>query len=238
AATDHGHRPWQALQTDDVVAGDGDLAVEHRSGRSDGARADGDHDRPGAHRAGAVLQPHRESVGVLELGLASDHRNVVAPELVVEHVDLPAHDVAHAGEELLRGRPGPSPMQRGHGPHRLTERLARNRAGLDADAPDAAVLLDDRDALAQLGGLHGGALARGPAPDRHQVEVVAVAHDAGLRLEAGTNATPYSVTPAFCQSSRKRLRPMSVSGCLMSCWKTANGSVATSAPASAASTTC
>jgi hypothetical protein len=57
--------------------------------------------------------------------------------------------------------------------------------------------------------------------------------------EGAVEAPPvYILTPAFSQSSRKRLRPMSVSGCFRSIWNTAKGSVATSAPATAASTTC
>src|SRR5215468_10282297 len=145
------------------------------------ARGNGDHDRPGAHRAGAVLQLHHESVGVLELSLASDHRDVVAPELVVEHVDLPAHDVADPYEELLRGRTSADGRRRSHGPHRLAERLARNRPRLDADSADAPVLLDDRDVLPELRGLDRGALACRPAPNRHEVEVEGVAHGATLR---------------------------------------------------------
>jgi hypothetical protein len=57
--------------------------------------------------------------------------------------------------------------------------------------------------------------------------------------EGAVEAPPvYILTPAFSQSSRKRLRPMSVSGCFRSIWNTAKGRVATSAPATAASTTC
>src|SRR5439155_23426623 len=48
----------------------------------------------------------------------------------------------------------------------------------------------------------------------------------------------YSLPPLFCQSSRNFLSPMSVSGCLISCWSTLNGMVATWAPALAASITC
>src|SRR5581483_6440448 len=60
----------------------------------------------------------------------------------------------------------------------------------------------------------------------------------GLSAHGPARAESQRVTPAFCQSSRKRLSPASVSGCLRSCWNTVYGSVATSAPARAASTTC
>ena len=43
-----------------------------------------------AHRAGAGLRPDQEGVGILELRLAPDHGDVVAAELAVQHVDLPA----------------------------------------------------------------------------------------------------------------------------------------------------
>ena len=48
----------------------------------------------------------------------------------------------------------------GEAEDRFAEGLARNRAGVDADAADAAPLLDDGDALAELGRLHGGRAGR------------------------------------------------------------------------------
>src|SRR5262249_23613326 len=53
---------------------------------------------------------------------------------------------------------------------RLAEGLARNRAGVRAAAPDRGVLLDDRDALSELRGLHRGALAAGARTDDDDVE--------------------------------------------------------------------
>jgi hypothetical protein len=101
-----GHRPGQPLQADDVVAGDRHLAVHHRPGRRHRARADRHDDPLRAHRTGPGLRPHEERVRILEPRLAPDHGDVVPPELVVEHLDLPAHDVADAGEELRCGRAG------------------------------------------------------------------------------------------------------------------------------------
>src|SRR5207244_2045773 len=55
---------------------------------------------------------------------------------------------------------------------------------------------------------------------------------------AGTLDVGQIFAPAFAQSSRNFFRPMSVSGCLMSASRTANGIVHTCGPALAASITC
>src|SRR6185436_19742775 len=111
--------------------------------------------------------------------------HVVAAELVLDHLDLAGDHDVDAGEELLAGGPRVEPGPRqpvalareaGEGDHRLAQGLARDGAGVDADAAHGAALLDDGGAMAQLGGLDGGALARGAAADADQVVVVGIAH--------------------------------------------------------------
>ena len=60
----------------------------------------------------------------------------------------------------------------------------------------------------------------------------------GPRAPLAVRRVGYSLAPDFAQSSRNFLRPMSVSGCFISCCSTLNGIVHTWAPALAASTTC
>src|SRR5206468_481501 len=52
---------------------------------------------------------------------------------------------------------------------RLAHRLGRDRAGVDADAADVVVALDEGDAAAELGGAEGGLLAGGAGADNHEV---------------------------------------------------------------------
>ena len=54
---------------------------------------------------------------------------------------------------------------------RLAQRLAGDGAGVDAHAADAARFLDHRRPLAELGGLHGGALSGRATADTDQVVV-------------------------------------------------------------------
>ncbi len=98
---------------------------------------------------------------------------------------LARHHVVHPLEQLRGGGPafGPHPppgIQDATGPgeedDRLAQRLAGNRAGVDAHPAHAAGLLDHRDPLAELGGLHGGPLAGRPTADTDQVVVERSVH--------------------------------------------------------------
>ena len=55
--------------------------------------------------------------------------------------------------------------------HRHAQRLGGDRAGVDGDAAEALLALDDGDALAELGGLDGGLLAARARADDEEVEV-------------------------------------------------------------------
>ena len=74
--------------------------------------------------------------------------------------------------------------------HRLAQRLGRDRAGVDRDAAEPLPALDDRHALAELGGLDGRPLAAGPRADDEEIQV----HGASL--------TPRSPLPAMRRGQR------------------------------------
>ena len=79
-------------------------------------------------------------------------------------------DVAGAAEQ-------PALVGAGEMQGRLAERLRRDGARVDLGAAEDGVLLDDGDALAQLGRLDGALLPRGAGADDDAVEVF---HDAAL----------------------------------------------------------
>ena len=144
------------------------------------ACADRDQDVGRGDRCGRLRRAIVQRVRVDERGLAADSVDVVAPELVLDDLRLARDDLVDARQELLGGgalAPDPSSAIRGAAAcgekrHRLAEGLAGDRAGADADPAHAALLLDDRDTLAELGGLHGRALAGGPAADADEIVVV------------------------------------------------------------------
>jgi hypothetical protein len=157
-----------ARQLADPVARDHQLVVQVGARRRRRLGADGEDDPVRAHGAAAAGAADHQRVGIDERGLAADDRHVVAAELVLHDLALPPHHVVHAGEELLGRGPAldadrthrvAAPGDAGVEAHGLAQGLAGDRAGLDADAADDALPLDDRGALAQLGGLHGGPLA-------------------------------------------------------------------------------
>src|SRR5206468_7723898 len=100
------------------------------------------------------------------------------PQLLLDDFDFALDDLSDAPEQLgsrgarLVASPVEAPARAGERDDGLAERLARDGARVDAHAADAAQLLDDRRALAELGRLHGRALTGGPATDREEIEVV------------------------------------------------------------------
>ncbi len=55
----------------------------------------------------------------------------------------------------------------------LAQRLGGQRARVDGGAPGLGLPFDDRDALAEIGGLRGAPLSGGTAADHHQVVLAA-----------------------------------------------------------------
>ena len=88
----------------------------------------------------------------------SNADDLVGPEDEVLHPDVVAVGVRRAEEAAV--------AVAAEGDGRLAQRLRRDRARAHADAADVGLALDQRDALAELGGLDGGALAARPRSDR------------------------------------------------------------------------
>ena len=63
-------------------------------------------------------------------------------------------------------------LQAGEIEGRFAQRFAGDRAGVDATAADVLGALDDRHALAEVGGLSAGFFASGAAADHDQVEEI------------------------------------------------------------------
>src|SRR5215813_552014 len=151
--------------------------------------------------------------------LAVDHRDVVAPQLIVDDLALASRDALDAGQQVGGGGPvdRPSPAERREAEHRLTKCLARDRARVDTHAAEARLPLDDRDPTAELGGLHGGALAGRPAADADQAEVVA--H--GSRWRRSACAARTSVTRRRSARCRKNVAalPLVISRTDAETWK-------------------
>ncbi len=115
---------------------------------------------------------------VFEAGDADQHLDVVARELRFGDVDLGLDDVLHAEGEVRHGDAFLHPVVHavdglvvvaGEVQHGLAHGLRGDGAGVDAGAADHLAHLDQRDLLAQLGAIDGGALACGAGADDDQV---------------------------------------------------------------------
>ena len=74
----------------------------------------------------------------------------------------------------------------------LAQGLRGQRARVDGGAPGLGLPFDDRDALAEVGGLGGAALTRGTAADHHQV-VLAAHSQSTVTISIGSDV-PRKVT--------------------------------------------
>ena len=98
----------------------------------------------------------------------AENFNVIAHQLVARHVHLMADHVVGAEHQVLHGDvlldgvrrtvQATQPVAR-QVQGCFTQRLAGDGARVDAHAADHGFALDQCDALVQLGGLNGGALA-------------------------------------------------------------------------------
>src|SRR5439155_18315368 len=102
---------------------------------------------------------HHHRVWICERPLAPEDVDIVSVELALDDGALAPQNLAHAREERLRGgatfwRRAAHHVRALGGPrdreHRLAEGLARDRAGVDADAAQHAALLDDSCVTAEL----------------------------------------------------------------------------------------
>ena len=103
-----------------------------------------------------------EQLRLRDVELVLDH--LLDPERQVRHGDLLLHAVVDAVDALV--------LEAGQVQHGLAHRLARDGARVDAGAADRFAALDERDTLAELGGLDRGALARRAGPDDEKLVAV------------------------------------------------------------------
>jgi hypothetical protein len=126
------------------------------------------------------FSPRTTTACVGEARIAVDKGDVVAAELVSDHVDLAVDHVLHAPEQVGAGdvvldavalAVDPALAHAGQVEDGLAQRLRRDRARVDADAADHVAAVDDSHAAAKLGRLDGRFLARRSGSDHEQVEV-------------------------------------------------------------------
>ena len=143
------------------------------------------------HVAGRHLAVARRAVDQSAVG-AGQRRDghTVAPQLVLLHPGPGPDDRTHARQQCSGGRPfvvadssreavltGRAMVLPAAGQNRLAEGPGRDGAGMNAHTPHVEAVFHHRHPLAQLRGLHGGALTRGSASG--------VAPDSGRILRAG-----------------------------------------------------
>jgi hypothetical protein len=117
-------------------------------------------------------------VRIDEARCAVDHIHSIASQLIFDDSDLVRDDVIRTEGEVFDGDRGLQPVagpiqiplpKAGEVQHGFTQRLARNRAGINADAAHHNLPLDDADLMAELRSLNGGFLTGWPCADDEKV---------------------------------------------------------------------
>ena len=175
-------RSRQLLDVEQVIAGEDVLTIAFRKGVFDSDRADGNYNPSGG---GLLVDAFRhefelDSMGVHKGCLGREDVDAVAHQLVPRDVDFRADDVIDAKQQIAHrdvlfdgvGCAVNAPLTIAREPERsLAKRLARNRAGVDADASDDRLLLDDGDAFIEFGRLNRGAVTGRSGTDDQQVVI-------------------------------------------------------------------
>ena len=170
----HGQRARQLLHRGHVVTGEDDLAVGGDAGGRGRTGADGDDDAGRAHRVGAVADD-LQAVRIDERGFALEQGDVVALQLVFDDRRARASSTSSTRSNSCAavGRPSVRIRRRGsRTPPVPVRKMTASRSVLlgivpvsTHTPPTQRRLLDHRDPLAELGGLHGGPLAGRPTAD-------------------------------------------------------------------------
>ncbi len=185
AGADDRHRRGDALELEDAVRVQHGAAVEVDVRRLHRRGADCDHDLVGGHATVAAVGAEVERVLVDEPRRAGQQVDVVARQLVPDHLGLAVDHAAGAPEEVLDRDLVLDPVgvavhvlleQPGQIERGRAERLGRQRARVRTDAADAVRPLHDRHPVPELGGLDCGSLSRRAAADGEEFVVVCHVH--------------------------------------------------------------
>ena len=188
ARTHHDDFARKAANAREFVRIEDALAVEGNIGAARGARAAGDQYVLAAQRHFIGFALHFDRVRIGKLRHSLEHGDAVAPELRADHVRLAGDDALDAGREILNRNVSfpavAAAVESLHGDSRklkngLADALARDRSRVHAHAAHHHRAVDDRDALAQLGGADGALLARRAAADDDQIVGLVVHYENG-----------------------------------------------------------
>jgi hypothetical protein len=149
---------------------------------------------------GPELVDH-DGVRVDEAGQPRDHLHPVAVQLCAHHLGLPPDDVLRAGHEVADGDlvldPVALPVElalahAGQVEHRLAQRLGRDRAGVETDAPDGLAPVDDGHPSPELRRRDRGALSARAGADHQEVIVSPAVRHALIVHHRTADSRPFS----------------------------------------------
>ena len=165
-----------ALQ--ELIGIDDPLAVERHRVAVRGPRAAGDQDVLAAHARRAVDGFDFQGVGVHEARRPRQRGHMIAVQLRADDFELAHEDLLDAerevgdrdvlGDRVVAAVERPLAETR-EIQDRLAQRLRRDGAGVQADAADHLLAVDQRDLLAELGGGDRALLPGRPGPDHDEV---------------------------------------------------------------------
>src|SRR6476646_11568142 len=150
-----------------------------------------------------------------ETGLAVDHVDAVAGHLILDEGDLVRdHVVGAEGEVLDRdvgfhtiaGAVEIALSEAGQVEDGLAQGFAGNGAGMDANAADHLLPLDDADVFSELGGLNGGLLTGRPRANDQKVVVPHEHLNGRGRPDFGKDSARLSDLPRLSQLTVISLR--------------------------------
>ena len=179
SAADHDQRFRNIRHLQNLVAVDDVSIVEWNERRVRGLGSRRDDDVGGFIFRLVARADHADVVRIDEAGHTGEHFDAVARKLRADHVhlcldhmlrakaevshrDLLFHAIVDAVDALI--------VETGKMKDRFADRLAGDGAGIYGRAADHFKFFDERDTLAVLCGLNGGALSRGPGPDDDKIE--------------------------------------------------------------------
>src|SRR4026207_201088 len=150
-----------------------------------------------------------------ETGVAADHVDTVAGHLILDDGDLVRDHVVGAEGEVFNRNVGFHPIpgaieialsEAGQVQDSLAQGFTGNGSGMDTDATDHLLSLDDADVLSELGGLNGGLLTGRARADDQKVIVRHEDLNGGVRRDSETDRSRWSNLPLSSQLAVMSLR--------------------------------